>query len=488
MKQTSEQVKVRVENKVERPPVVAVLGHVDHGKTSLLDAIRQTKVAEKEFGGITQHIGAYQIEFKGKKITFIDTPGHEAFSKMRARGAQATDIALLVVAADDGVMPQTKESIAHIKAANVPVIVAMNKIDLPGADLNKVKQQLAENQVLVEEYGGDVIAVPVSAKTRFGIAEILEMVNLVAEMQELKTDLSVPASGVVIESSLDKFKGPLASVLVKEGILKVADQVLAGETFGKIKAMLDDKGDSVKEAYPSTPVEVLGLESVPAVGEILRVTHGENNHQSSEEKVIERRGFEHQEEDQFRLILKTDVQGTLESIAGAIENITADKKLKFILKETGDVNESDVLLASAAKAIIIGFNVKLAPNVKRLSEEEKVFIKVYNVIYELLDELKEGLELEPVVKEVLTGKAQVLALFTAKEGKVAGCRVEEGNLSVGDKVKILRDTREVGVSKIKSIHAGKKVINKAKAGEECGLILVDKIDFAISDIIEAFKN
>lgn len=488
MEKKANQTEIKVKTVVERPPVVAVLGHVDHGKTSLLDAIRQTKVAEKEFGGITQHIGAYQITYKGKKITFIDTPGHEAFSKMRARGAQVTDIALLVVAADDGVMPQTKESIAHIKAANVPLIVAANKIDLPGVDMNKLKQQLADNNVLVEEYGGDAVIVPLSAKTKQGIDDLLDMILLVTEMQEIKTDLSEEANGVVIESFLDKSRGPVATVLMKEGILKVGDTVKVQEIQGKIKAMVNDKGQSVKEALPSTPVEVLGLEKVPAVGEILKISRGGGVLVKPEAEQFKKRSFDLQLEDNIALILKTDVAGTLESIAAAIENIPSEKKVKFLLKETGDVNESDVLLAAASKALIIAFNVKVSVNAKRLSEEEKVFIREYKIIYDLLEEFKEGLVVKAQVKEVSVGKGKILALFTAKEGNVAGCRVEEGSFSINDTIKVLRGERELGRSKIKSLKQGSNNLSKVKSGEECGIILENNIDFAVGDIIESYQQ
>lgn len=482
-----EQLKEKTQTKTLRPPVVAVLGHVDHGKTSLLDKIRKTKVAEKEFGGITQHIGAYQIEFKGRKITFIDTPGHEAFSKMRSRGAQATDIALLVVAADDGVMPQTKESIAHIKAAKVPLIVAINKIDLASADVQKVKQQLAQNEVMVEEYGGDVVSVPLSAKTGEGIDELLEMINLVADMQELKADLETEAEGVIIESRLDRFKGPVASVLVKKGILRVGDHLVVGEIGGKVKLMINDSGQPIKEALPSTPVEILGLEKVPRVGDVFRKTQLLPT--KAEKLSPEKRKFEFKvEEKQFRLILKTDAEGSLESIVAAIEKIPTDLEIKFILKETGDINESDVLLASSAKAILVGFNVKVSPNASRLAQEEKVLVRVYNIIYELLDELKEVIEGKVEInKEEIIGKAKIIALFGGGEGRIAGCRILEGAVSVGDKVRIIRGENEIGKAKVKSLRKVKEFINRVKASEECGMMLDPGIDFSVGDIIESYR-
>ncbi|HEX7456701.1 MAG TPA: translation initiation factor IF-2 [Candidatus Nanoarchaeia archaeon] len=471
-----------------RPPVVAILGHVDHGKTTLLDYIRKSHVAEREFGAITQHIGAYQIEHNGRKITFIDTPGHEAFSAMRARGGQVSDLAVLVIAVDDGVMPQTKESIAHIKAANIPFIVAANKIDIPGTNIEKVKKQLSENDVLVEDYGGDVVVVPVSAKTGEGTVDLLEMTLLLADMQELKANQDKPFSGVVIEAKLDKFKGPLATILVKEGILHVGDALYTDSAIGKVKILTDADGKGLKEAYPSTPVEVLGFTSVPKIGELTKIT-SESKIRTVEkaEKVAFEQKIGITDEGEIRLIIKTDVVGSLEAITNSLESLKAeDKKVKIYHSSTGDISESDVLLAAATRSLIIGFNVLISKSVERLAAEEKVLIRVYNLIYELLDELREGLTaLEQKKEEVVYGEAVVVKTFQIRDGKAAGCKIEAGKVNKEDTIIIKRNEKEIGRSKITSMKHRESDINEATEGEEFGVVLEKNVSFTKGDIMVA---
>lgn len=477
---------------VVRPPVVTIMGHVDHGKTTLLDAIRKTHVADREHGGITQHIGAYQVEVNSQLLTFIDTPGHEAFAQMRARGARVTDLVVLVVAADDGLMPQTKESINHIKAANVPFVVAVNKIDTPGANIEKVKKQLSENGVLVEGYGGNVPIVAVSAKTGEGLKELLEIIQLVSDLEELTADPKGLFEGVVIESQLDKFRGPVATVLVKKGTLHFGDPLQAGEVTGKVKALINDQGETVKEALPSTPVEVLGFGSVPKVGTGVGeegVDEEVNTAADGSDKAAVNLFAEETQE--LRLLLKADRLGSLEALTYAIGQIpTGDLNVRFMLKETGDVSESDVLLAAASKAIIIGFSVKVSPSAQKLADQEKVNVRTFNIIYELLDELKDGLEvlLKPVESEEILGTARIKAIFDSSKGKVAGCEVVEGSLRKNDLAKVVRDEKELFKSRIKSIRYQKEDIPKAEKGEECGVIFDASQDFAIGDILYAFKK
>ncbi len=480
-------------NTPSRAPIVTIMGHVDHGKTTLLDYIRSTKVAEKEHGGITQHIGAYQITKDGKTITFIDTPGHAAFSAMRARGANITDIVILVVAADDGVMPQTKESITHIKSAGVPMIVAINKMDAPGANVDRVKKGLSEAGVLAEGYGGDVVTVPISAKTGQGVDDLLEMINLVAEMAELKDESSANFEGVVIESSLDKFRGPLATILVKKGKLKIGDQIKSKECFGKVKSLIDSDGKQQKEAGVSMPVEILGFEKVPGVGEVVTLVNAANSEvDTSEEKVEKRDPFAslaNSGKTQINLIVKADVVGSLEAIIAAIESLSdQERKVNIVHKETGEVSDSDVLLAASTKALIISFNVKIAKSAEKLAEEEKVMIRSYSIIYELLDELKEGLELLVDAKrEKILGRGQIIAIFDTSYGKIAGTKITESRLAKGDRVRFLRDEEEIGTTRIKSIRHLQKEINTAKEGEECGLLFENFADFDKGDVIVAFS-
>jgi translation initiation factor IF-2 len=475
-----------------RPPVVTIMGHVDHGKTTLLDYIRKSRVAEKEYGGITQHIGAYQVEVKGKPITFIDTPGHEAFAAMRARGAKVTDIVILVVAADDGVKPQTKESINHIKVSGVPFIVAINKMDTPGANVERVKKGLSENGVLVEDYGGDVVAVPISAKTGQGVDELLEMVCLVAEMSELKDESDEPFEAVVIESSLSKFRGPVATILVKKGKISVGELIASEKSNGKVRALIDSNGKNIREASVSMPVEVLGFEQVPGVGEIVRKV--EKHDQKVENTTVRERRteldkLEQKEISEINLIIKADVVGSLEAINASLVSLSNEKqKVNILLKETGEINESDVLLAKSTGSIIIGFNVPVSNNAQRLAEIERVMIRRFNVIYELVDELKEGLEaLIKSKEEVILGKGKIIAIFETSFGKVAGTKVLEGRFTKNDRINILRGEEKLGTARVKTIRHLQEEITTAREGEEYGILLDTKVEFAVDDIIVAIS-
>ena len=480
-------------NTLTRPPVVTIMGHVDHGKTTLLDFIRRSKIAEKERGGITQHIGAYQVTKDGKTITFIDTPGHEAFSAMRARGANVTDIVVLVVAADDGVMPQTKESIDHIKAALVPMIVAINKMDSPGANVDRVKKGLSEAGVLVEGYGGDVVTVPISAKTGQGVDELLEMINLVAEMSELKDESAKSFEGVVIESALDKFRGPIATILVKKGKIKTGEQIKTLSGVGKVKSLIDSEGKQIKEASVSAPVEILGFEKVPGVGETVVLAGSENSAETLAETTIDKRNpledLINSGKTQINLIIKADVAGSLEAITAAVQSLSdAERKVNIVHKETGEVSESDVLLAASTKSLIISFNGKVSKGAEKLAEEEKVMIRSYGIIYELLDELKEGLELLVDAKrEKILGKGEIIAIFDTSFGKIAGTKVTEGRFVRGDRVRILRNEEEIATTRVKTIRHLQKEVNTAKEGEECGLLLENFSGFDKGDSIVAFS-
>lgn len=465
-----------------RPPIVTILGHVDHGKTSLLDAIRLTNVASKEQGGITQHIGAYQIDFKGKKITFIDTPGHAAFVKMRARGASVTDIVVLVIASNEGVMPQTVESINHIKFAKVPFLIALTKIDLPDSNPEKIKKQLVKEGVLVEGYGGDTVVVEVSAKTKQGLDNLLEMILLLSEMSELKGDENKPLEAVVIESKIDKGKGPLASVIVKNGSLKQGEEITAGEIKGKVRAMFNDKGQLIKIATPGMPVEIMGFQKVPEVG--TRVSLGSQPLIASVEETPEE-GEQVQlgndkEEKRVKIILKADTKGSLEAI-----NNSLPEGIEILNSSVGGISDSDVLLAKSSQAIIIGFNVNADKEVTKLSEVEKVNIKTYRIIYELLDELKEVLEAlnAPEPEEKALGTASVIAVFKSDNGNIAGCKVTSGRLVRGDRVRLDRNKAPLAFTKIKSIKHFKDDVDKATVGMECGIFFDPKLDFEAGDDI-----
>ncbi len=488
-----------------RPPVVTILGHVDHGKTTLLDAIRKTNVVASEVGGITQHIGAYQIEQQEQKITFLDTPGHEAFTAMRARGAQVTDIAILVVAADDGVMPQTVEAIDHVKAAGVPIIVAINKIDKPEANPERVKQQLTEHGLVIEEWGGDVIAVPVSAKQKIGIKELLDNILVVAEVSELKANPNQPAEGVVIEAKLDNTRGPVATVLVRTGTLKLGDIAVVGGTWGRIKAMFSDSGKRIKRAEPSTPVEVLGLDKVPMAGDRFQVATSEKSARSMmlQERPTLREGAPTTLETalsqvttkgikELNIVLKTDVQGSIEPIRDSLEGLSTEKaRLKVLHVGTGSITEGDILLAIASKGIVIGFNSRPEPGARHLAETEGVDIRFYNIIYNLVDDVRKALEgiLEPVITEVREGVGEVKAIFPAgKQGKVAGVFVSEGKLARGAPVRVIRGGKVLHTSSIASLRHFKEDVREMNAGMECGVAVEGFQDFQPGDILETFRK
>ena len=493
-----------------RAPVVTIMGHVDHGKTSLLDAIREANVAAREAGGITQHIGAYQVDMNGKKIVFIDTPGHEAFTRMRARGAKVTDIVVLVVAADDGVMPQTKEAIAHARDAKVPIVVAINKIDRPDAQPERIKQQLADNGLLAEDWGGDVVMVPVSAKTHENLDLLLEMILLVADMQDLKANPSRPAMGTVIEAQLDRGRGPVATVLVRNGTLAVGDFFICGAVFGKVRAMQNDRGAQIRKAEPSTPVEVLGLDSLPEAGDDFQVVTDtakakqivnfrdqklrEQTLAKSSRLTLEQlhQQMEAGEVKELPIIIKTDVGGSAEVLTETLQKLSNDKvKVRVIHSGVGAINESDVLLASASNAIIIGFNVRPERNAAALAEQEKVDIRLHTIIYNLTDEMKAAMSglLSPVYKEVYRGKAEVRDTFRiTKVGNVAGCMVLDGVITRDSEVRLLRDNVVVHTGKIGSLRRFKDDVSEVKSGMECGITLENFGDVKQGDVIEAFKT
>ena len=492
--------RAKVENTIQssvqkintRPPVVAILGHVDHGKTTLLDYIRKSHVVEKEAGGITQHIGSYQIVHKDRTITFIDTPGHEAFSTMRARGGAVSDLALLVIAADDGVMPQTRESIAHIKAAGIPFIVVINKIDLPQVNIEKIKKQLADCEILVEGFGGDVVVAEVSAKTGQGVDDLIDMTILVSDLQELKDTSHNPFSGVIIESSLDRFKGPVALILVKEGYLHIGDTIYTSSTSGKVKSLLNTDGKQISYASPSTPAEVLGFSSVPEVGVKVSVNKGKSSIDLDKKEMASPTDFSKRitklKESEVRLIIKADVSGTLEAIINSIKNLKQDEyKLEIYYSGTGNVTESDVLLAAATKSIIIGFNVTVGTSAERLAIEEKTPIRKYTLIYELLDELKEGMEALSEKKQEATilGEAMIIKIFNIENTKIAGCVVKEGRINKNDLLVVKRNGKEIGRSKITSIKQRDTDLNEAIQNEEFGVVLEKSIPFTKGDIMSA---
>ncbi|MGQ9568083.1 MAG: translation initiation factor IF-2 [Anaerolineae bacterium] len=491
-----------------RPPVVTVLGHVDHGKTTLLDAIRDTNVVAREAGGITQRIGAYQVEVGGKKITFLDTPGHEAFTAMRARGAQVTDLAVLVVAADDGVMPQTKEAIDHARAANVPILVALNKIDKPNANPERVKQQLADLGLVVEDWGGDAICVPISAKQRIGIDELLENILLVTEVANLRANPNRPAKGTVIEGRVDRTRGVMATLLVQTGTLRVGDLVVAGEQYGRVRAMFDDKGQPVTEAKPSTPVAILGLPQVPEAGEIFEVVEDEKTARAivGERLEAKRVSVEKQarvvsledlfsriqagEARELNIILKASEQGAIEPITTSLAQLATDEvKVNVLHAAPGDITESDVMLAAASKAIVIGFAVAVDQAARRLAEAEGVDIRVYEVIYQLLEHVEKALKglLEPVYVEEVLGHAEVRAIFRIpRRGTVAGCYVLDGQVVRGAKARIRRGEEVVYNGSVASLKRFKDDVREVAAGFECGIGLEGFEGFVEGDIIEVY--
>ncbi len=491
------------------PPVVTIMGHVDHGKTSLLDTIRKTKVAAGEAGGITQHIGAYQVEVNGKKITFLDTPGHEAFTAMRARGAQVTHIVIIVVAADDGVMPQTREAISHAQAAKVPIIIALNKIDKANANPDRVKQQLAEMGVVIEEYGGDIICVPVSARRGTGIDELLDYILLVAEIQDIKANPNRLATGVIIEARLEKNSGPTATVLVQQGTLKMGDNILVGAIAGKVRAMFNDRGKRIQKAPPSTPVSIIGLPEVPQAGDQLEVTADEKTAKQRAQLEAEKRKNESTPLGQVSLdtlytqmqegkvkelniVLKCDVQGSAEALKNALSKLSEENiKVRLIHEGIGNISETDVHLAAASDAVVIGFNVKADGAAQRQAQKEGVDIRYYNVIYKLTDEIQAALTgmLEPTYHEVIEGHAEVVQTFKAgKTTVIAGCRVTDGKLTRSSQARVMRKDEKVHEGKIESIRRGKDDVREVATGYECGIVLEDFTAFEPGDIIEAFAQ
>jgi len=494
---------------VEVPPVVTIMGHVDHGKTSLLDTIRKTRVAVNEAGGITQHIGAYQVEVNGKKITFLDTPGHEAFTAMRARGAQVTHIAIIVVAADDGIMPQTVEAIDHAKAANVPIIIALNKIDKANANPDRVKQQLAEIGLVIEEYGGEIVCVPVSARKGTGIDELLEYILLVAEIQDIQANLNGPATGAIIEAKLEKNTGVTASVLVQQGTLKMGDTIVVGSISGKVRAMFNDRGKRIQKAPPSTPVSILGLSEVPQAGDHLEVVHDERTAKQRAQQEAEKRRSEAAPLGQVSLdtlymqmqegkvkelnvVLKSDVQGSSGAIKNALSKLGEENmKVRLIHEGIGNISETDVHLAGASGAIIIGFNVKADGAAQREAQKEGVDIRYYEVIYKLIDDIQAALVgmLEPTYREVIDGHAEVLQTFKAgKTTVIAGCRITDGKITRSSQARILRKNEKVFEGKIASLRRGKDDVREVATGYECGIVMEDFTAFEPGDIIEAFSQ
>ena len=490
-----------------RPPVVTVMGHVDHGKTSLLDAIRQSSVTSTEAGGITQHIGAYQVMCKDKKIVFLDTPGHEAFTAMRARGAQVTDIAVLVVAADDGVMPQTIEAINHAKAAGVPIIVAINKIDKPGANPARVKQELMEYELVPEDYGGDTVMVEVSAKKRLNINDLLEMILLVAEVQELKANPNREARGVIIEAQLDKGRGPVATVLVQNGTLRIGDAIVAGTTFGHVRAMINDRGDNVKKAGPSVPVEVLGLSGVPAAGDILAALDEKTAKSIAEHRQAQQRNelikskkvslddlfnqIKAGEIKDLNILVKADVQGSVEALSSsliALNEKNDEVRVNIIHSGVGAVNESDIMLASAGNALIIAFNVRPDNNARKIADSENIDIRTYRVIYDAIGDVKAAMSgmLAPKFKEVIQGRVEIRKVMKFSKALVAGSYVLEGKIFNNSKIRLLRDNVEIFDGAIDSLRRFKDEVKEVAAGYECGISIVDFRDFKEGDIIEAY--
>lgn len=490
-----------------RPPVVTVMGHVDHGKTSLLDAIRKTSVTSNEAGGITQHIGAYQVMCNGQKIVFLDTPGHEAFTAMRARGAQVTDIAVLVVAADDGVMPQTLEAINHAKAAKVPIVVAINKMDKPGANPDHVKQQLAEHELIPEEWGGQTIMVPVSAKKKVGISDLLEMILLVAEVQELKANPNREARGVIIEARLDKGRGPVASVLVQNGTLHIGDFIIAGTACGKVRAMINDRGEKVKKAGPSMPVEVLGLADVPEAGDELasldeklaktiaekRIEKQRNELMRSKKVSLDDLFNQINEGDikELNILIKADVQGSVEAISSSLLGLNKNEsevRVTIVHSGVGAVTESDVMLASAANALIIAFNVRPDANARKLADSEKIDIHTYRVIYEAIDDIQAAMKgmLAPKYKEVIQGKVEIRQVMKFSKALVAGSYVLEGKVCNNSKIRLIRDNIVLHEGQIESLRRFKDDVKEVATGYECGITIDNYRDFREGDILEVY--
>jgi translation initiation factor IF-2 len=499
------------EELMPRPPVVTIMGHVDHGKTSLLDAIRNTTVVSGEAGGITQHIGAYQVEKHGSKITFIDTPGHAAFTAMRARGAQVTDIAILVVAADDSVMPQTIESINHAKAAGVPIIVAINKVDKPSADAQKVRTQLLQHEVFVESMGGEVLDVEVSAKTGAGLDKLLEAILLQAEILDLRANPDRTAEGSVIEAKLDRGRGSVATVLVQKGTLRPGQIIVAGDQWGRVRALVNDHGDHIKEAGPATPVEILGLQGTPQAGDKFAIVENEGRAREiseyrqrlTREKAVARHAGQRGSLEQmmtqltaagvkeFPLLIKGDVQGSIEAIAGALEKIsTSEVRARIVHSGAGAITESDISLAEASNAAIIGFNVRANPQAREAAERAGIEIRYYNIIYDLTDDVKAAMSglLPPERRETFIGYATIQEVFNiTKVGKVAGCRVTEGKVERGVGVRLLRDNVVIHEGKLKTLKRFKDEVSEVQVGQECGMAFENYEDIRANDVIECFR-
>jgi len=498
--------KVKEGNLKSRPPIVTVMGHVDHGKTSVLDVLRKTNVASGEFGGITQHVGAYQINHNSNKITFIDTPGHAAFTEMRARGSKLTDIVILVVAADDGVKPQTIESIKHAKAASVPIVVAINKCDLPDADPQKIKNQLLEHELIAEDLSGDTLMVEISTKTKKNLDKLIESVLLQAEILDLKTDYDSKATGSVLESKIDIGRGPIVNVIVTSGTLKKGDYFVSGLKWGKVRAIVDDNRNNINEAFPATPVEVLGINGAAKSGDDFVVLESEKEAKSiCEERIQEKKegknpltfvtqdsAFKDKTSEELNIIIKSDVHGSSEAIKNAISQIKHDEvKPKIILSDIGMVTETDVSLSKASKAILIAFNVKPSKEAKKLAEQEKIIIHSYNIIYEVLDFVKNKMSglLTPDVQEKIIGSAEILEIFkVSKVGKVAGSKVIEGEILQDSNARIIRDGTIIFSGKIGSIYREKNQAKQVSVGLECGITIKDFNDFQKKDIIEVYNS
>ncbi|MDP2993790.1 MAG: translation initiation factor IF-2 [Anaerolineales bacterium] len=490
-----------------RPPVVTILGHVDHGKTSLLDAIRDADVAAGEAGGITQHIGAYQVELKGRQITFLDTPGHAAFTAMRSRGAQGADIVILVIAADDGVMPQTKEAIAHAKAARVPIIVALNKVDKPNSNPDRVKKQLGENDLMPDDWGGNTMVIPVSAKQKQGIEDLLEAILLVADNTDIRANPKGAVIGTVIEAELDKSKGPVATLLVQNGTLNTGDIVVAGNTYGRLRALFDFRGRKVQKAGPSIPVSVMGLSELPSAGDVFKVVGSEkearqailerqeaNKKQTSAAKKITLEELFSKikagEAKELNFILKADVQGSLEPILNEINNLgKGEIRINILYAETGNISENDVLLASASQAIIVGFSVQADVAARRLADTEGVSIRLYDIIYRLIEDVEKALKgmLAPEYTEKAIGKAVVLQVFSLSKGtKIAGCRVTEGEVRRNGKIRVTREKDIVYEGEVSSLKHEKEDVREIRTGFECGIGLKNFSDVQVGDVIECY--
>jgi translation initiation factor IF-2 len=492
---------------VTRPPVVTILGHVDHGKTALLDTIRRTRVADREVGGITQHIGAYQVEYHDQKITFLDTPGHEAFTAIRARGSRVTDIAVLVVAADDGIMPQTIEAIDHAKAAQVPIVVAINKMDLPTADPERVKRQLSERELLVEDWGGDIISVEASARTGDGVEDLLENLLVLAEIADLKANPNKLATGVIVEAKLDRKRGSTATLLVQDGSLNVGDYIAAGNAWGRVKAINNERGQAMVKVPPGTPAEILGFSSLPEAGDPFAVVSNEREARSMAsskgayyatqaaqaraltlEEVVNQTSDDRKE---LNLVLKADVQGSVEAVRQSLENLSSDFKVRLLHSSSGGITESDVLLASASEAIVIGFNVGTEPSAERLAHRVGVQIRHYQIIYHLIDDVTLALQglLEPTYTDVISGRAEVREVFPSRRGvKIAGCRIIEGRITRAAEIRVTRQDQTLYEASISSLRHFRDEVNEATLGTECGIILQGFNDFEPGDMLEAHRR